>query len=312
MVYQTLKGMPHGELIARTAHAEVYAWDKHQILKLYLKDRQAELSTDRSRAKGAAQVGLPVPAVGKQIEVEGRMGLLFERVDGPTMGQYIGEQPGRAALCARTLAELHADIHASGKWKGLPDQRLGLESGIRFGATIRLPDHLRTAALKALKAMPDADQLCHGDFHPNNVLMGSDGPVIIDWGSASIGSPLADVARTSVAMLQGKPWRGLRRPYLERYSQLRPIDEAELDAWMPIVAALRYSQNPDPRDDLLPRLLRHNLLPTVTNREWQDLKDEMAAAAPSSDPPPRAADAPLSRETARWTALAGIISLGQW
>lgn len=279
--------MPLGELIALTAHAEIHAWDKHQILKLYLKERQAELSTDRSRAEGAAQVGLPVPAVGKQIEVDGRMGLLFERVDGPTMGQYVGEQPGKAILCARTLAELHADIHASGKWEGLPGQRLGLESGIRFGATIRLPDHLRATALKALEAMPDGDQLCHGDFHPNNVLMGSHGPVIIDWGSASIGSPLADVARTSVLMLQGEPWRELRRPYLERYSQLRPLDEDELAAWMPIVAALRYSQNPDPKDDSLPSLLRHDLLPTLTDSEWQDLRDEMAAAAPSSDPPPR-------------------------
>jgi aminoglycoside phosphotransferase (APT) family kinase protein len=64
-----------------------------------------------------------------------------------------------------------------------------------------LPENLRDAALKALETMPDGDRLCHGDFHPGNILLGRSGPVIIDWIDSSIGSPLADAARTSIMLL---------------------------------------------------------------------------------------------------------------
>jgi aminoglycoside phosphotransferase (APT) family kinase protein len=40
--------------------------------------------------------------------------------------------------------------------------------------------------------------LCHGDLHPGNVLVDRDGPVVIDWFDAAVGSPVADVARTSL------------------------------------------------------------------------------------------------------------------
>ena len=242
--------MALGKPIATTAHADVYVWDEHQIVKLYLKGREFELATDKTRAAGASQAGLPVPAVGDQIEMHGRQGLLFERVDGPPLGQCMAEGSQTLVGGAHILAELHADIHATSRWPELPRQRPSLESQIQNGSTKGLPDGLRTRALKALDAMQDADRVCHGDFHMENVLMGTRGPCIIDWGNASVGNPLADVARTSVLILQTKArlnpegpqseWLGrFHRSYLERYSELRPLDEGELAAWMPIMAAIQ-------------------------------------------------------------------------
>ena len=76
--------------------------------------------------------------------------------------------------------------------------------------------------------------LCHGDFHPGNVLITPAGPVVIDWSSASRGDPFGDVAWTSRLMRTARlpPWspgymhfilRCLRsvmhRSYLKRYLQ---------------------------------------------------------------------------------------------
>ena len=42
--------------------------------------------------------------------------------------------------------------------------------------------------------------LVHRDFHPLNVLLAQDGPVVIDWSNAGDGDPDADVAFTQVIL----------------------------------------------------------------------------------------------------------------
>ena len=124
-----------------------------------------------------------------------------------------------------------------------------------------MPENLRTAALKALETMPDGDRLCHGDFHPGNILLSQPKPVIIDWIDASIGSPLADVARTSIMLLGSaatespmflrKGIQILHTIYLRRYFQLRPGGYDEYRRWLPIVAAGRLNEGIDEQDDWL-------------------------------------------------------------
>lgn len=40
--------------------------------------------------------------------------------------------------------------------------------------------------------MPDGDHLCHGDFHPRNVLGEALQPILIDWPNACCGDPASD------------------------------------------------------------------------------------------------------------------------
>ena len=42
------------------------------------------------------------------------------------------------------------------------------------------PDEWKSKAHTMLNALPDGDFLCHGDFHPDNVMMTSGDPVLID------------------------------------------------------------------------------------------------------------------------------------
>ena len=52
------------------------------------------------------------------------------------------------------------------------------------------------ALLEAIAEMPDGDRLCHGDFHPLNILGDTADPLIIDWPDARRGEPAADVCRS--------------------------------------------------------------------------------------------------------------------
>lgn len=133
---------------------------------------------------------------------------------------------------------------------GIPPLREKLERKLR--AAKPLPERLRTAALEALEKMPEGDRLCHGDFHPGNILLSQPEPVIIDWIDSSIGNPLADVARTTILALGSaatNPSRSARwgvlathTLYLRRYFQLRSGGRDEYHRWLPIVAAARLSE----------------------------------------------------------------------
>ena len=239
--------------IALGRTAEIYAWEDGWVLKLFydwFSEESAKIEARLARAVQAA--GLPVPAVGEILEIDNRLGLPYRRVDGSSILEQVRAKPWTLPKFSRLLAELQAGMHDNQTVEGLPSQRQRLESKIRQAQG--LDPELRAAALEALAAMPQGARLCHGDFHLDNVLMTAEGPVVIDWIDATLGRPLADVARSSVIVLgilapgSGATWmervmvRWHHRIYLRHYFRLRPGGEEEYRAWLPIVAAARMSE----------------------------------------------------------------------
>jgi aminoglycoside phosphotransferase (APT) family kinase protein len=142
---------------------------------------------------------LHVSAVGDILEIGNRLGLPYERVDGSSILEQVCARPWTLPRFSRLLAELQAGMHDNDTVTGLPPQRQRLESEIRRAQGPS--SQLKAAALEALAAMPQGARLCHGNFHFDNVLMTADGPVVTDWIDATLGRPLADVARSSVLLL---------------------------------------------------------------------------------------------------------------
>ena len=242
-----------GNPIAIGGTAEIYDWEPGWILKLYF-DRYDPGIADYERSIAAAvySAWLHVPAVGEVVNIAGREGLLYQKISGEPMGENLAKHPWCIISFARTLAELHAELHANPVQADLLPLRRRLEYKIRDANP--LPENLRAAALRALETMPDGDRLCHGDFHLGNILLSQRGLTIIDWIDASIGSPLADVARTSIlaqGMVMAEPQffsyqrlglRLMHTIYLRRYFQLRPGGLDEYRRWLPIVAAARLNE----------------------------------------------------------------------
>jgi len=237
--------------VGRTA--EIFAWDDGRVLKLHRAWCPREwVEYELKIGRIVQDAGLPVPRIGDIVEVDNRRGVIYEHIQGVSMLGLLRAQPWTVFRVARQFAELHAAMRQCVVPDDLPTQHAAFERSIR--AAPGLTDDLRDAALRALAAMPAGDQLCHGDFHPDNVMMSARGPIVIDWMTATRGNPLAEVARTLLLLTSGEPpsridrWMAklLRRQfiaaYLRRYFELCPRDDAQLAAWRPLIAAARLNE----------------------------------------------------------------------
>lgn len=249
----------------------LYAWGEGHILKLYDSSVPADWVQSLGQIERALyEAGLPVPKVGALVEINGGLGQVYERIDGGSMAEALlgmaRADPDTIAQLARVFAEAQARIHAYGSIPGLPAQRQLLSTVIHRIDV--LPPDLKEATLKAFDQVPEGDRLCHGDFHPYNVLLSPRGPVVIDWNNAHIGNPLEDVARSALILsglsVAQPSYRAIIDPfyqaYLERYCQLASVDPQQLVAWQPIVAAVRLSDHV-PEQEWLLEQIRTGLLP---------------------------------------------------
>jgi len=213
----------------------VYAWGEGQIIKLWGDGAPEGWVEHLGKMERALyEAGLPVPEVREIIEVDGQLGQVYERIEGESLADGLlgaaGADPDRIVRLASTFAEVHAKIHACGNVPELPLQRESVPTIIRRDTV--LPAELKEAVLEAFDELPAGDRVCHGDFHPYNVLLSPRGPMVIDWNNSNLGNPLGDVA-LSMLILAGvsasqPPLRSLieqfSQAYLERYFELRPDD----------------------------------------------------------------------------------------
>ena len=252
--------------IAEGATAEVFAWDADKILKLYHEGTSpGEVEQEAACASIAHDAGLNTPAVIDTINIENRQGIIFERVHGVTMLEAIRANPQQLISYAHLLAELQIDMHTRTVSK-LPAQCQRLQHRIQSHSG--LAEEIKSALLKDLDRLQDDNAICHGDLHPENILLTAEEPVIIDWVDATQGSPLVDAARTTLLLRVGDLPASMNErrrqdiaemrylfyeAYLEHYTQMQSISREAIAHWELPVAIARLSEgiSNDEKSELL-------------------------------------------------------------
>jgi aminoglycoside phosphotransferase (APT) family kinase protein len=255
------------ELLGSGREAEVFAWDDGRVLRLARDPSQAGMIEREVIALAAAHAaGANVPGVHERITVDGRPGVVLDRVDGVDLLDSLASRPWTVRSVGKAVGAEHAALHRVEAPAGLPD--LHDELRHRLGSPL-VPDDVRTRALERLATLPAGDRLLHGDFHPANLLRTEDGYVVIDWTNGTRGDPAADVARTIlltgggelaestpvvVRVIAPVARRVLLAGYLGAYARRLPLDRDLVDRWLPVWAAARLAEDIEAeRESLLDR-----------------------------------------------------------
>ncbi len=255
-----------GNLIGSGGCSEVFEWEDDKIVKVF------RSNTTRQAAHGEFQnsvavweCGLPVPKPYGIVEVEGRPGIVFEKIEGITIIELMlskllnnrQQAPNEEAVSdVRMIAELLHHIHSC----GVPPI-LGNQIGI-MKATIarasRLTVEERQRVEEYLHHMPVRHALCHGDPNPFNVMIRNGKPIMIDWMGACLGDPAADIAEFILLCRYGVLPSGtpahiadrlnasrlvLENVFVEVYKTISGMQDEEIEAWLVPIAVCKLTHD---------------------------------------------------------------------
>ncbi len=236
-----------GKLIGAGKEAEVYRRGA-EVFKLF-RSPASKASAFREAATLAAieTSGLSAPRVKEVGQFGRRWGIVMSRAAGLPYGASIAARPHKTPAYLHAMVRLHGQIHAcSGAM--LPGIKSRLEFAIRSARL--LPPAQQHSLLSRLAALPDGTSLCHGDFHPWNILGSTTSAMVIDWLDAGCGDPAADVCRSYVLMRKASS--RLAAAYVDAYARENTRAVAEIMAWLPVIAGARLSEGvADEEDDLM-------------------------------------------------------------
>lgn len=207
--------------------------------------------------------GLPAPGTDGVVDVDGRPGIVFERIRGESMWERMRDAPHELPGLLHQLVNLQVTFNEAPAIDGLPELTPRLQAKIETARG--LPQRERELALQLLARLPTSSALCHGDMHPANILLTERGPIAVDWYDAGAGHPAADYARSALLMmppssaspseshLGGATHETLVRLYELYLSALKArdlVDAGLFEDWRAAMAVVRLGE-PVPADDML-------------------------------------------------------------
>jgi Ser/Thr protein kinase RdoA (MazF antagonist) len=238
------------KLIGKGQHSDVFDNGDGTVLKVYRPDTpEALCRQDFEISAAVARHYDKAPAVLGLREMQPRPGIVLEKIDGPILLEAIGRNLLGTRRYARAFARAHIEIHGR-SFEGLPPQKDYL---LRELARAALPEGDLRDILEFTEALPAGDRLCHNDFMPTNVVLCERGVVAIDWRTASLGNPLADVARTFVLLEVPREDIGVaaamdlvrlvfKRAYLAEYLEQAQAAKADFASWLLPLSAIRLGE----------------------------------------------------------------------
>lgn len=179
--------------------ATVYEWEEGKVIKLFRKDFPiSSVGLEFHNAMEVRDLPFSKSRAYELISFDGRSGIVYDRMEGEALLDWV-LRTGDLEQCAVYMAELHKSI-LHNESDRVSDYKEFLGYYLRMISDLEK----REEALKLLDRLPDGNTLCHGDFHPGNILLSDGATAVIDFMNICRGHYLYDVART-VFLVQYTP-----------------------------------------------------------------------------------------------------------
>ena len=250
----------HGAPIARGNTSDLWDWSAGTVVKVLRPEIPAHwASIEADTIARVHAAGLPVPATDGVVEFDGRSGIVLERIEGTSMWECIKADPRSVPELIAQLVELQMEIQRT----YVPELSATKDRLRRkIGEAAQITEEDRRKALGLLEALPMGNALCHGDFHPANVIMSDRGPIIVDWFDAGHGDMTADFVRSSLLMrppTDRTTWLAGATPelldrvhsyYITELVRRGDVDVRTFGSWEAAIAVARMAE-PVPDEDLI-------------------------------------------------------------
>ncbi|MGM0884995.1 MAG: aminoglycoside phosphotransferase family protein [Bacillota bacterium] len=284
-----------GAKIGEGGCAEVFEWmDDTKIVKLAKSNTSfAALQGELHHCRIAWEHGLPVPEPFELVSIEGRSGIVLERIYGESILKRFVYRATEHSMIEQTInvaddyidtkptARLLYQIH-SHSVTNMPSQRESIKNDILRSQYLNEDE--KEAVITQLDLLPMKNKLCHGDPNPGNIIFRDNEAVIIDWNNASIGNPEADLAEYIIMVryailppdfpqcandVLNESRESSIQMFMDEYERLSGIGYADVESWIIPIAARKLSADgiSEKEKNLLVTEIRRKLHKTVNEAE---------------------------------------------
>lgn len=243
--------------IAKGNTAEIFLYDTKvvKLFKEYLPD--TESMNEAKKQKYAYSCGLSVPNVFEVTKIQNRQAIIMEYVKGKSIGDLLLNNLNEAEqyinICVNEQIKIHSICVNTDEIESMIER---LERQIK--SVHKLDEKQKGNILNKLHSIKFESRLCHGDFHPFNLILNNKNVNIIDWVDASSGDIRADVFRTY--LLYAQSHIELAEMYLQIYCSNTDLTRDEIFQWAPIIITARFAEKVSPQNEVyLNRLLNQYL-----------------------------------------------------
>ena len=186
-----------GKKLSAGEHANVYEWGKEYVIKLFSSAYSID-DINREYYNALAVKNLPFrkAEVVELKKTEFGFGIVFKKIEGENLLSYI-ERTGDYEFAAEQMCILQKSI---GACKMKTENVSSIESVRQqlrreMLSTSKADTDATKEMIRFLGTMKDGDSLCHGNLHPDNIMITDDGPVAVGFSHYSIGDAIYDTAK---------------------------------------------------------------------------------------------------------------------
>lgn len=224
--------------------------DGNKALKIYSFNNSYDYTAEKARIHTLVyNAGLPVPAIyGVRKIDEDNNALEMDYIeDKHFMSDEMTKEERIKAL--DIMANLQCKINEiDASSFDLLEFSIQLKDEIKI--TPYLTEQIKDKVFELLSRLDTGKKnLCHGDYHPGNILFDGEKQWIIDWDGASIGDPAADACMTYFYEKRFHP--NTADIYLQSYCKYSNVTQEDILAWQPVIAAYQVNINTKEERDFI-------------------------------------------------------------
>ena len=242
--------------IGRTA--EVFDYKDNKVLKLFYSTvNEEDIEYEYLITKNISDMTNIVPKVYDVINVKDRMGIVYEKLNGEMLSDHLARNLKNARKIVHKFAQIQKRLNNI-SIETFPNHTNKLKQKIMSSSLLCDPE--KEVILKYLKII-NRDEICHGDYHPENVFVDQDHNFrVIDWANTFVSNKYIDIAKTYYLIKSGKTlnrksiagelieWLG-RQFITKLYWEEVKTGENREKYFLPclfIVILIRYDENIEP------------------------------------------------------------------
>lgn len=224
--------------------------DSDKTIKLFVENySKADILNEAlNQARVEEGTTLNVPKLLEVTRIDGRWGLVSEHIEGTPLNKLMEEHSEKEEEYLNLFVDTQIKILSN----SVPLlNRIKDKFRRKLSNAVNIDENTRYELMQRLEGMKNHTKLCHGDFNPSNVIIKENGEVyVIDWSHVTQGNASADAARTFLLFsIEGKS--ELAEKYINLFSEKSGIIKANIQRWIPIVAATQMTKGKEEEQEFL-------------------------------------------------------------